>query len=57
MWEAPEVPMFCFLTWMVFILQQFVKCTFPLYIVICMVAVFRDKSSHLPTNNTNTHQK
>lgn len=63
-WEASKVMMFYFLTWMVLFYNNLLKCTFTFYVVICVVAVFHDKSSHPPKiiqvhpqNSTNTQLK
>lgn len=57
MWEASDVPMFYFLTWVVFILQHsLLNCTFTCYVVICVVVVFHEKSSPPPPNNTDKPQ-
>lgn len=72
MWEASEVLMFISSPGWCLFYNKLLKCTFPLYTVICVVAVFHDEIHdeihlyHCPSplviqrharNSTNTQRK
>lgn len=48
MWEASEVLMFISSPGWCLFYNKLLKCTFPSYTVICVVAVFQDESSPSP---------